>query len=511
MSVETDDGRVAPGRAYAPEVASLGDATILQVRMGVLMCCGLAAALIGMAKLVSATEQTGLWERAHGIAYASTAAICFLAVAMSRTPLLRTSEVLLILAAYLGTASVIITGSSASAIIVGVASYSIVVLQPGVTLRIRSSRTSVMNVVGVCIAYVVSVLLRALLHDDREIEQVGDFVATLGAPPIAFAVLWLMARALNRRILGALEESERARHALRHALDQQVALNDALVRFVPQEFLTSLGRQNLPDVQIGDSVTKTMSILFADIYGYTSLVEGMDPDATVRLLNDLFGALEPAIHDHHGFVDSYIGDAIMALFDGSPRNAIDGALAMLRALRRQNENRCAVGVAPIAIGIGINTGPVTLGTIGGPKRLKCSVFGDNVNLAARIEHLTRRYSAPLLVSEHTLGLIGAGHGYDVRVVDRVRVVGRSSMTTLFEIYDADPEPLRLSKRRIDVDYHAGIALFYGRRFAEALAAFERCYEFHDDGVVRAYIERSRALLEAPPDDAWTGVETLNQK
>ena len=135
----------------------------------------------------------------------------------------------------------------------------------------------------------------------------------------------------------------------------------------------------------------------------------MSPDATVRFLNDLFGALEPAIHDHGGFVDSYIGDAIMALFDGPPSNAIDAALAMLAALERHNETRRAVGQVPVAFGIGIHTGPVRLGTIGGPKRLKCSVFGDSVNLAARVEQLTRRYATPLLVSGQTLELVGEGH------------------------------------------------------------------------------------------------------
>ena len=171
----------------------------------------------------------------------------------------------------------------------------------------------------------------------------------------------------------------------------------------------------------------------------------------------------------------------------------------------------APSTAPIALGIGINTGVVTLGTNGGSKRLKCSVFGDSVNLAARIEHLTRRYETPLLLSEHTLELAGEDHGFDIRVVDRVRVVGRSHTTTLYEVYDSDPEPLRRRKRAVDADYHAGVAAFYDRRFQAALAKFTRCLLTLDDAVIRSFAERSRALAASPPDDTWTGIEILHQK
>lgn len=382
---------------------------------------------------------------------------------------------------------------------------------PGVLFRARSPRTSLVNIVAVCAAYVISLLLRLFLREDSGIANLEDAIMKLSLPPIALATQWFMVHALSRRTLEALAESEQARHAVRRALDRQVALNEAQRRFVPQEFITSLGHEDISEVQLSDSVTKTMSILFADILGYTKLVEGMPPDATVHLLNDLLGALEPTIHEHHGFVDSYIGDAIMALFDGSPRNAIDAALAMLAALRRHNELRIAEGKPAIAIGIGINTGLVTLGTIGGAKRFKCSVFGDSVNLAARIEQLTRRYNTPLLVSGHTLELIGEGHTYDVRLIDKVSVVGRVSATTLFEIYDADPEPRRSHKRHVEADYRSGIAAYYERRFAEAAIAFARCREHHDDSVLQGYARRAQALIDAPPDDAWTGIEVLNQK
>ncbi len=500
---------VSPQPASAPAVASLSDETIRRTRIGVMIATGVPSAIIGISKSVELAPDA-TWDQVNGLSWAIITAGCFASVVLTSVSRLKASEVLMLLTAYFGAASMIVTESSHSALAIGIAALSLIVVLPGVTFRISSPRASAINLMCACAVYTISVLLRLLLRDDRGVEQ-SDAVLILVVPNLGLAIQWMMCRALTRRVLEALRESEQSRRDVRRALDRQVSLNDALVRFVPQEFLTSLGRNDLSEVRLGDSATKTVSILFADIRGYTKLVEGMAPGTTVQFLNEVFGALEPAIHDHHGFVDSYIGDAIMALFDRSPRDAIDAALAMLAALRRYNEGRVGVGEAGIGIGIGINTGPVTLGTVGGPKSLKCSVFGDSVNLAARIEQLTRRYDTPLLVSGQTLDQVGDGSAYAVRLVDKVRVVGRTTATTLFEIYDADPEPQRGHKRRVDDDFQAGVSAYYERRFAEALAAFERCREEQDDAVLRAFSKRSRALRDSPPDGTWTGVEILDQK
>jgi len=508
---DTTNMALAPRQAGASGIATLSDTTIRKVRIGIMISTGLASLLIGTAQL-SFVAHDDAWERINGFAYLGTSVGCFTALALSLTRWLKLSEIAMLLTAYLGTAGVVVTGPSDSAVVVGASAYSLVILLPGLMMRIRSRRTSAINLAIACLVYIACMFLRVILHGDRSVGPTfGDLIAKALAPPLAYIMVWFMVRAVYSRVLEALAESERSRNALRITLDRQVALNDALVRFVPQEFLTSLGRHDISEVRLGDSVTRPMSILFADIYGYTRLVEGMTPAATIEMLNELFGALEPAIHDHGGFIDSYIGDAVMALFDGPPSNAIDAAIAMLHSLARHNEARGAEGRPPIALGIGINTGVVTLGTNGGAKRLKCSVFGDSVNLAARIEHLTRRYETPLLVSEHTLEHLADRHAYIVRAVDRVRVVGRSHTTTLFEIYDADPEPRRARKRLVEPEYAAGLAAFYERRFAEALATFERCLAVHDDVVLRSYAERSRALLASPPDITWTGVEVLTQK
>ncbi len=182
--------------------------------MGVMTFTGLAASIIGTAQLVSGVTDPNSWDRVNGLAYIITAAGCFAALTLTRTTLIRSSEFLMLLTAYFGTASVLITGEPDSAIIVAVAAYTLVVLLPGIAFRIRSSRTPVINVVSVCMVYIASVLIRMAVHADSGIEHFGDLVIKLIAPPIAFSTQWFMFRALNRRILEALQESERSRNAL---------------------------------------------------------------------------------------------------------------------------------------------------------------------------------------------------------------------------------------------------------------------------------------------------------
>ena len=182
--------------------------------MGILVGAGIVATLVGLVSLLS-TAATDSWEYINGLAYIITGAGCFAGLALTRTAFLKASELVLLSTAYFGTASVIVTGAADSAIIVGLAAYSLVVLMPGIAVRTRSGRWVWVNLVGVCTVYIASVLGRLLLHGAALLDLgAGDIVIRLVFPPTAFFLQVLMARALNFRILEALEESERSRSAL---------------------------------------------------------------------------------------------------------------------------------------------------------------------------------------------------------------------------------------------------------------------------------------------------------
>ncbi|MGB1015514.1 MAG: adenylate/guanylate cyclase domain-containing protein, partial [Nannocystaceae bacterium] len=318
-------------------------------------------------------------------------------------------------------------------------------------------------------------------------------------------------------------ENARLYRNLQDSLTQQVALTDAHRRFVPHEFIKSLGRESITDVELGDYTQKVLTVLFSDIRGFTTLVEAMTPEQSIRFINTYLSHMEPAILRNGGFIDSYIGDAIMALFDapddadvgtgaGSGDAAVRAAVAMLRGLRRFNDEREREGEKPIEMGIGLNTGYLTMGTIGGYNRLKCGVIGDPVNLASRIESLTRNYAVPLLISEHTYNSLRNPDEFCVRLVDMVQVVGQTKPVTLYEVFDAATADEREIKLALAPRFETAIHHFYRREFEDALTLFGECEEqMPGDHVIRSFMARCQELRGRPLTEDWTGVRKLEHK
>ncbi|HVY38553.1 MAG TPA: AAA family ATPase [Polyangia bacterium] len=289
---------------------------------------------------------------------------------------------------------------------------------------------------------------------------------------------------------------------------------DSFSRFVPREFLRSLGRSQLVDIELGESVQKVMTVLFSDMRGFTSLVERMSPTENIGFVNDYIARMEPAIRGEGGFIDSYIGDAIMALFDVPPAGAVRAGVAMYRALEQFNLQRAAMGERRIEIGVGINTGLLTLGTIGGAERLKCGVIGDAVNLAARLEGLTKRYRVPLLISGRTRQSLPPELLAATRLVDRVRVAGHSERIDLYEVFEADPPWAREGKSAIAARWDEALALYYDRHFADASRAFAELRmtpALQHDGPAELFEARARRYASELPGADWTGVEVFSEK
>ncbi len=180
------------------------------------------------------------------------------------------------------------------------------------------------------------------------------------------------------------------RDAVRRTILDLKQTNLSIERFVPHAFLAIIGKPSIVEVELGDNKREKMSILFSDIRSFTTLSEGMTPDENFAFINAYLERMGPVIRDHNGFIDKYIGDAIMALF-GNADDAVRAGLAMLGALDGFNDDRRAAGLKPIAFGVGINTGLLMLGTIGEKDRMDGTVISDAVNLAARIESLTKDY------------------------------------------------------------------------------------------------------------------------
>jgi PAS domain S-box-containing protein len=282
---------------------------------------------------------------------------------------------------------------------------------------------------------------------------------------------------------------------LQKSLEAELKLTNAYGRFVPHQFLHSLGYESIIDVKLGDNVQQEMSVLFADIRDFTSLSESMTPQENFQFINDYLIRMEPCITANNGFIDKYIGDGIMALFSGSADHAVQAGIAMLQSLAKYNLTREERGYAPIKIGIGINTGSLMLGTVGGENRMDGTVISDAVNLASRVEGLTKNYGVSLLISHHTFLALTILSDYDIRLIDRVQVKGKSELVTVYEVFNADLPDVRAAKAIAKTAFESAW-IFYNRgRFSEAAQLFEDCLVRNPgDRVAAIYLDRCRRQL-----------------
>ncbi|HEX9330004.1 MAG TPA: adenylate/guanylate cyclase domain-containing protein, partial [Reyranella sp.] len=265
------------------------------------------------------------------------------------------------------------------------------------------------------------------------------------------------------------------RDAVRKTITDLKDTNISIERFVPQAFLAIVGKPSIVEVELGDNKRKNMTILFSDIRNFTTLSEAMTPDENFAFINAYLERMGPVIRDHNGFIDKYIGDAIMALFE-SADDALRAGLAMLGTLEAFNVERRAAGQPPIGIGVGINSGTLMMGTIGEKHRMDGTVISDAVNLASRIEGLTKTYGVRLLVSQYTVESLADPKAYDIRPIDVVVVKGKTHPVTICEVFQRDPAEQRAAKAQTRDLLQSGVAALARRDGAAARRLFEQCLE-----------------------------------
>jgi len=265
------------------------------------------------------------------------------------------------------------------------------------------------------------------------------------------------------------------RDSVRSRINDLRETNLAIERFVPRAFLAKIGKPNIVSVALGDNKAEHMTIMFSDIRNFTALSETMTPDENFAFINAYLEHVGPVIRDHGGFIDKYIGDAIMALFEDAD-DGVRAGLAMLDALDGFNARRAADGLPPVSIGTGINTGSLMMGTIGERHRMDGTVISDAVNLASRIESLTKVYHVRMLISQDTYDHLVDPGAYAIRPLDVVVVRGKTRPVVLFEVFDRDPAPEREAKLRTREPLLRGVEALLRHDVVAARGHFEACLE-----------------------------------
>jgi adenylate cyclase len=261
-------------------------------------------------------------------------------------------------------------------------------------------------------------------------------------------------------------------------------------------------------------VRKPVTILFSDIRGFTSISEGLGEEELVAQLNEYFEKMVTCVTHTRGTLHKYIGDAIMAVWgdvlsDGleqDARNAVRAALQMIEELKQLNAMWSQQGRLPLAIGIGINHGPVLVGNIGASQRKEFTVMGDAVNLASRLESATKQFHATLLIGESVRHLLD--NSFVVRTSGMVVVKGKTRPVRVYEVFGIG----RAAGMAWAMRYEEAFNLFLVRQFEMARVGFEECLaERPDDHSAKLYRDTCVRFIAEPPPDDWNGVLVLKEK
>ena len=269
----------------------------------------------------------------------------------------------------------------------------------------------------------------------------------------------------------------------------------AYARFVPHEFLRLLNKESIVDVRLGDSIKLDMTVLFSDIRSFATISEGMNPEDSFAFLNSHWAGLGPVVRGHGGFIDKFIGDGVMALFGGTPDAGISAAIDIQRAVRQQNLGR----TEQVRVGVGVHTGSLMLGTVGDEMRMEGTVISDAVNLASRIESLSKLYGASVIVSGEIRSRLVNLSAFRMRLLDRVRVMGRREPVEIFEVLDALEEREQQAKLAGSERFAEGLWQYFRGDFPEASAVFADMAGLDPaDRALLVYAERSAAYAATRP-------------
>jgi len=271
-------------------------------------------------------------------------------------------------------------------------------------------------------------------------------------------------------------------------------LEEVISKFVPIEFQQLIAPSGMENVYLGDAISKTITIFFSDIRDFTSTTEKMLVDDVIDFLNTYLAFAIPAITERGGFIDKFIGDAIMAIFPNNDMkeqaiSAVKAAVGMMKSLDFMSVS--GFRFSSVETGIGINTGKTIIGIVGTETRMEPTALGDAVNLASRTEQLCKEYQSRILITQFTVEAIGASiDEFTIRLVDSVTVKGKSEVVDIYEVIDGEREEKRILKMKMLPSYQTGIENFKRRNYEEALSHFQNCNEIlPNDKPTIIHIER----------------------
>jgi adenylate cyclase len=288
-------------------------------------------------------------------------------------------------------------------------------------------------------------------------------------------------------------------------------------KFVPVQFLSKIAKEGIESIKAGNAERSEASVLFSDIRSFTSISETLTATEVFEMLNQYLSYVEPPIRINHGFVDKYMGDGIMALFENGTDGrgasySIEAALQMQTELNRFNEKRLENKLPALKMGIGIHTGSVIMGTLGGNERMDSTAIGDAVNLASRIEGMTKMYGLTLLISDETRSSLVDSSIYHIRFIDKVTAKGKTEPVSIWELLGKKIDKSLDDLNEFIPAYEKGINAYRTKEYELAISIFEHCLKMKpNDEVSKIYLKRCEDKLTQGNNIDEDGITHLDEK
>ena len=313
----------------------------------------------------------------------------------------------------------------------------------------------------------------------------------------------------------AIESSLLYEKSIREAEEREAAMRkvfDATEKFVPYQFLKSLGHEVITDVKLGDQAEKVVTVLFTDIRDYTSISEKMTPEETFGFICLFNARMGPIVRKHQGFINQYLGDSIMAIFPVNAAHALEAAIEIQREIQAFNKLQQQKNKPGIQIGVGLHTGSLIMGITGDQDRMDACTISDTVNTASRVESLTKHYKASILLSEESLKQIEHPEVFHLRNLGLVQLKGKLSSINVYECFSSNTNKELQKKVETLSIFNEGVACYLSQSFANANHAFKKVLQIDEnDPTARFFYLHTKQILDSGVHEKKSGVVEMEEK
>lgn len=313
----------------------------------------------------------------------------------------------------------------------------------------------------------------------------------------------------------AIESAQLFQKGLKEAQEREEAIkkiHQVSQKFVPTEFIKSLGKNRLTEVSLGDLTEKEVTVMFVDIREFTSLSEGLSPKDNFLFINSFNKRMGPVIRKNKGFIMQYLGDGFMALFPSGSQNALRASIEMHKTLDDYNKIRLKKKRSAVRVGIGMQNGDLIMGITGDVERLDAAIISDTVNTASRIEGLSKHFGTSILMTGKCMTNLTNPEEFNFRYLGPVQVIGKKKPIKLYECINGDAKTLYNHKLRTLGTFNKGMELYFKKEFAMSAVTFQQIFKQNTkDLTAKLFLNRAAHLITQEIDENWEGVQSMTKK